>query len=114
MKGILNYLLKDILKAMISSGPDAVMNFFTEFSRSMYSKLSDLMKGTQYSSSFTIYEDKLMASQYSAYNTKISDAQSALEAAQDKLYKKFSRMETALSKINSSSGSLSSFFGTGG
>ena len=75
--------------------------------------MSDLMKGTQYSSSFTIYEDKLMASQYSAYNTKISDAQSALEAAQDKLYKRFSKMETALSKINSSSGSLSSFFGGG-
>ena len=104
----------DILKAMISSDPDAVMNFFTEFSRNMYSKLSDLMKGTEYSSSFTIYEDKLMASQYSAYNTKISDAQSALEAAQDKLYTKFSKMESALSKINSSSGSLSSFFGGGG
>ena len=103
----------DLLKAMISSDPDAVMGFFTEFSKNMYGKLSDLMKGTQYSSSFTIYEDKLMASQYSAYNTKISDAQSALEAAQDKLYKRFSKMETALSKINSSSGSLSSFFGGG-
>ena len=72
-----------------------------------------MMKGTQYSSAFTIYEDKLMASQYSAYNTKISDAQKALEAAQDKYYKKFSVMETALSKINSSSSSLANFFGGG-
>lgn len=103
----------DLLKAAIASDPDSVQNFFTELSRNLYSKLSDLMKGTQYSSSFTIYEDKLMASQYSAYNTKISDAQSALEAAQDKYYKQFSKMETALAKINSSSGSLSSFFGTG-
>ena len=75
--------------------------------------MSDLMKGTEYSSSFTIYEDKLMASQYSSYNTKISDAQTALEAAQDKYYKQFSRMETTLAKINSSSGTLSSFFGGG-
>ena len=104
----------DILKAMIASDPDAVMNFFTEFSKNMYGKISDLMKGTEYSSAFTIYEDKLMASQYSAYNTKISDAQKALEAAQDKLYKKFATMESALSKINSSSSSLSGFFGTGG
>ncbi|MBQ9301611.1 flagellar filament capping protein FliD [Butyrivibrio sp.] len=103
----------DLLKSMISTDPDAVMNFFSDLSKSLYGKLSDLMRGTEYSSSFTIYEDKLMASQYSAYNTKISDAQSALEAAQDKLYQKFSTMETALSKINSSSGSLSSFFGTG-
>ncbi|SDA42006.1 flagellar hook-associated protein 2 [Butyrivibrio sp. INlla18] len=101
----------DLLRSMISTDPTAVQDFFTELSKSIYSKLSDLMKGTEYSSSFTIYEDKLMASQYSAYNTKISDAQSALEAAQDKLYKKFATMETALSKINSSSNSLSGFFG---
>ena len=72
------------------------------------------MKGTEYSSSFTIYEDKLMASQYSSYNTKINKAQEDLTAAQDKLYRKYSKMETALSKINSNSSSLSGFFGTGG
>ena len=103
----------DLLRTMISSDPQAVQDFFTELSKSLYGKLSDLMKGTEYSSSFTIYEDKLMASQYSAYNTKISNAQDALTAAQDKLYKKFATMETALSKINSSSNSLSGFFGGG-
>ena len=103
----------DLLSAMISSDPDAVQGFFTKFAQEMYGKISDLMKGTTYSSAFTIYEDKLMASQYSSYTTKVSDAQKALEAAQDKLYKKFSVMETALAKINSSSGSLSSFFGGG-
>ena len=103
----------DILNALISTDPDAVQSFFTKFSQSLYGKLSDLMKGSEFSTAYTIYEDKLMASQYSAYNTKISDAQKALEAAQDKLYKKFSVMETALAKINSSSGSLSSFFGGG-
>jgi flagellar hook-associated protein 2 len=103
----------DILSKMISTDPDAVQNFFTQFARSMHTKLSDLMAGTQFSSAFTIYEDKLMASQYSSYTTKISDAQSALEAAQDKLYKKFSRMETALSKTNNASSSLSGFFGGG-
>ena len=103
----------DLLKNAISTDPEMVQSFFTELSRSLYSKMGDLMKGTEYSSSFTIYEDKLMASQYSAYNTKISDAQKALEAAQDKYYKQFASMETALSKINSASGSLSSFFGGG-
>jgi flagellar hook-associated protein 2 len=104
----------DLLKAAIAADPSAVQNLFTKLTQTLHGKISDLMKGTQYSSSFTIYEDKLMASQYSAYNTKISDAQTALEAAQDKYYKQFSRMETALAKINSSSGSLSSFFGGGG
>ncbi len=105
---------EDRLSAMISSDPDAVADFFSEFSKSMYSKLSDMMKGTQFKTAFTIYEDKLMASQYSSYNTKISQAQAALEAAQDKLYKKFSVMESALAKTNATSGSLSSYFGGGG
>ena len=103
----------DLLKAAISSDPGMVQSFFTELSKSLYSRMGDLMKGTQYSSAYTIYEDKLMASQYSAYSTKISNAQKALEAAQDKYYKQFSTMETTLSKINSASGSLSSFFGGG-
>ena len=42
-----------------------------------------------------------------------NDAQEALTAAQDKLYRRFSKMETAMSKINSNSSSLSSFFGGG-
>ena len=103
----------DKLKAAIASDPEMVESFFSNLSKSLYGKLSDLMKGSEYSSSYTIYEDKLMASQYSSYNTKISDAQKALEAAQDKYYKQFSKMETALAKINSNGGSLSSFFGGG-
>lgn len=101
----------DLLKGLIASDPDAVGDFFSQLSKAVYSKLSDLMKGSQYSSSYTIYEDKLMASQYSSYNTKISDAQKALNAAQDKLYAKFAAMEKALAKINSNSGSFSSFSG---
>ncbi|WP_026488693.1 flagellar filament capping protein FliD [Butyrivibrio sp. XBB1001] len=103
----------DLLSGFISSDPQMVQDFFSTLAKNLYGKLSDLMKGTQYSSSFTIYEDKLMASQYSAYNTKISTAQKAYEAAQDKYYKQFSKMETALAKVNSASGSLSSFFGGG-
>ena len=103
----------DLLSQAISSDPAMVQDFFIQLSRSLYSKIGDLMKGTEYSSSFTIYEDKLMASQYSAYTDKIDASQKALEAAQDKLYKKFSRMETALSKVNSTSGAISNYFGTG-
>ncbi len=100
----------DLLSAAISSDPDKVQAFFTKFSQALYGKMSDLMARTEYSSAFTIYEDKLMASQYSAYTTKIADAQEALEAAQDRYYSKFTAMETALAKINSSSSTISSFF----
>jgi len=98
----------DLLSAAISSDPTKVQDFFTQLTRSLYSTMSGLMKSTSYSSSYTVYEDKLMASQYSAYTDQISDAQSALEEKQDFYYEKFSKMETALTKLNSSSSSLSS------
>ena len=102
----------DLLSAAIATDPDKVSDFFMQMSKSLYSKMSDLMKTSQYSSSYTVYEDKLMASQYSAYTDKISDAQTELEEKQDYYYSKFSKMETALTKLKSSSSSLSSLFGT--
>ncbi len=102
----------DKLNAWIASDPDAVSSFFSQFASGLSNKIFDLMKSTTYSSAFTVYEDKLMASQYSSYTTKISDAQSALESKQDYYYDKFSSMETALSKINSNSSSLSSMLGS--
>lgn len=102
----------DKLASAIASDPDAVASFFNQLSREVYSKLGDLMKGSQYSSAYTVYEDKLMASQYSDYNTKISKAEQDLEKKQDYYYSKFAAMEKALSKINSSSSSLGSMLGS--
>lgn len=101
----------DKLASAIANDPDAVTSFFTQLSREVYSKLGDLMKGSQYSSAYTVYEDKLMASQYSEYTTKISNAEKDLEKKQDYYYSKFAAMEKALSKINSSSSSLGSMLG---
>lgn len=101
----------DKLATAIANDPDAVASFFTQLTREVYTQLGNLMKGTTYSSAYTVYEDKLMASQYSDYNTSISKAEDALEAKQDYYYSKFAAMETALSKINSSSSSLSSMLG---
>lgn len=103
----------DKLKQWIAGDPDAVTEFFTTLSKSLYSKLTDLMKGSQYSSSYTIYEDKLMNKQYSSYTDKIADANEKLNAAEDRYYKKFSKMETAMAKLNSTQSSLGSYFGMG-
>jgi len=101
----------DLLSAKIANDPDAVADFFTQLTKSVYASIGNLMKGTDYSSAYTVYEDKLMASQYSSYTTSISKAQSALEDKQDYYYEKFAAMETALSKLNSNSSSLSSMLG---
>jgi len=103
----------DKLGQWITNDPDAVSNFFTTLTKSLYSKMTDLMKGSQYSSSYTIYEDKLMNKQYSSYTDKISDANEKLTAAEDAYYKRFSKMETAMAKLNSTQSSLGSYFGMG-
>ena len=103
----------DKLKALIASDPDTVTSFFSQLAQGMRSKLFDMMKATEYSSSFTVYEDKLMASQYSDYNTKIANATDRLNKKQDAYYAKFTRMEKAMAKTNSVQSNLSGYFGGG-
>ena len=98
---------EDKLSALIASDPDMVADFFKQLSSTLYSKFGDLMKSTDFSSSFTIYDDKLMKKQYKSYDTQLEDAQQELTDLEDYYYDKFSSMETALSKLDSSSSALS-------
>ncbi len=104
---------EDRLSKMIADDPDLVASFFSTLSKKLYSTLTDLMKGSEFSTSYTIYEDKLMNKQYSSYTDKIADANEKLTQAEDKYYKKFSKMETTLGTLNSTQSSLASYFGMG-
>lgn len=101
----------DKLKSMIASDPDTVVSFFTTLSKNLYSKLSDLMKGTEYSSSYTLYEDKKMKEEYDDYKSKISDLEDKLNDYEDKWYAKFASMETALAKLQSNASAVTSLLG---
>ena len=102
----------DILKMMIATDPDAVMNFFSGLSKNLYDKLSDKMAGIKdTSSAFTVYNDKAMQKEYDNYKSKIAKEEEKLNSLMDKWYEKFSRMETALAKLQSKSGGISSMFG---
>ena len=69
------------------------------------------MSSTSLSSAFTVYNDKEMASEYSDYTSLIKKWEDKLEAQEEYYYKKFSQMETALSKLNSQSSALAGLFG---
>ncbi len=101
----------DVLGYMIDTDPDAVSSFFSQLSKGLYSKMSDLMKSTTYSSAYTVYEDKLMRSEYSDYNDRITQAEDKLNDYLDSWYAKFSAMETAMANLNSKQSSLSGLFG---
>lgn len=102
----------DILKMMIATDPDAVMNFFSGLSRNLYDKLSDKMAGIKdTSSAFTVYNDKAMQKEYDNYKSKIAKEEEKLNSLMDKWYEKFARMETALAKLQGKSSGLGNMLG---
>jgi len=102
----------DKLRAAIASDPDAITSFFTQLTSSVYTDLTKRMKSSSLRSAYTIYNDKQIDSEYSEYTTKIADQNVKISNMEDYYNKKFTAMETALSKLNSNSSSLSSLLGS--
>ncbi len=103
----------DKLKAAITKDPEEVVSFFTKLSSNLYKKLGDLMSSSDYSSAYTVYNNKQMATQLTDYDSKIEKEEDKMNDFLDRWYDKFAQMETALAKLNSVQSSVSSFFGTG-
>lgn len=104
---------EDKLMAAITSDPDTVVSFMQQLATGLYDAIGDKMKATTLSSTYTVYNDKEMASEYSDYTSLIKKWEEKLAAQEDYYYKKFAAMESALSKINSQSSSLGNLFGGG-
>lgn len=105
---------EDRLSAMISSDPDAVVDFFSGLAKKLYERSSDLMKSVpDYSSAFTVYEDKKMKSDYNEYEKKIKELEERLKKYEDKWYAKFSDMETAMAKMQSNVSAITGLIGGG-
>ena len=90
----------DKLKSMIASDPNTVINFFAKLSQTLYDKMSGMSKSVAGTRTFgSFYDDKKMKSDYDDYTSKIKDMEEKLNAYEDKWYKKFSKMETAMAKM---------------
>lgn len=102
----------DKLKSLISSDPDTVVSFFSSLSRELYSAMDSLSSAVQgYRTYGSFYDDKKMKSDYADYTTKIAEMEEKVNDYEDKWYKKFSKMETALAKMQSNSSAISSLLG---
>ena len=102
----------DKLKSAIANDPDKVINFFTSIFNNMYKKMNDLSTSVEGTRSFgNFYDDKKMKTEYDGYKTKIKDLEQALADYEDKWYKKFSKMETAMAKLQSNTSAVTSMLG---
>ena len=102
----------DKLKSLISSDPDTVVSFFSALNRELYSAMDGLSSAVQgYRTYGSFYDDKKMKSDYADYTTKIAEMEEKVNDYEDKWYKKFSKMETALAKMQSNSSAISGLLG---
>ena len=100
------------LKAAIAADPDAVIGFFSQLSQNLYNELDKQSRSVEGVRSFgSFYDDKKMKEDYDSYKDKIKKQEARLTALEDKWYKKFSAMETALARMQSNQSAISSLLG---
>lgn len=102
---------EDKLMAAINADPDKVADFFQELTKKLYTKLTDLMGSSDYSSAYTLYNDKQMKTDYTDYTSRIAKAEADLNAKMDKYYQKFAAMEAAMAKVQNQQNSFTSMLG---
>lgn len=103
----------DKLLAAIQEDPDSVQEFFQQLTGNLYDELHGKMGSSSTSHSiYTIYNDKTMQKEYDDYTKTIKKWEEKVQDMEDYYYKKFSAMETALSKLQSQTSALSGLLGT--
>lgn len=104
--------LDDKLRTAIENDPDALINTLSTLGKDLYSSFQKAMKGTDLSSALTFYNDKQMDKEISAYDDKIKKLQEKMNDVEDRYYKQFAAMESALAELQANQSSLSGLFGT--
>lgn len=100
------------LQAMIASDPDTVMEFFSQLTKNLDSKISEFMKSVKDTKSYgVVYDDLKLKSDYDDYTDKIAEMEEDLQDYEDRWYDKFSAMETALAKMQSNANAISGLLG---
>lgn len=102
----------DKLMTALNSDPDTVMDFMKQMATNLYNAIDKQMTSTTLRSKYSIYNDKEMTTQYKNYTTTIKEWETKISDKEDYYYKKFSSMESALSKFNSQTSSLSGLIGS--
>ena len=103
---------EDKLKGMIANDPDTVISFCSGWSKNRNDKMFEMSKSVDgYRSFGNFYDDKKMKSDYDSYKSKIAELEVKLTEYENKWYAKFSKMETALAKMQSNASAVTSLLG---
>jgi len=105
----------DMLMKALMENPDAVEKTLAGLGTELYTKFQKAMGRVEgSSSSMTFYNDVTMDKDISNYKDKVTKEQDKMNAAEDKYYKQFAAMESAMAKMQAQQSYVSQLFGTGG
>ena len=103
---------EDSLMKAINENPEAVEKTLSTLGSEIYKNLQKAMSGDrELSSALTFYNDKQLDKEIKEYKDRVSTLQDKMLAEQDKYYKQFSAMESALAKLQSQQTYIAQLFG---
>ncbi|MGN0507554.1 MAG: flagellar filament capping protein FliD [Lachnospiraceae bacterium] len=105
-------IYQDRLKAALEEDPDEVMNALSSIFGNLYSTMTEKCAKTEISSALTFYNDKQYNTLLEGYEKDLDKMEDKIADLEDRYYKQFTAMETALSKLQSQTNSLASMLGT--
>lgn len=101
----------DKLMKAIEENPDQLMEFMQKLTSNLYENIDEKMKSTELSSAYKVYNDKELDKEALRIEEMIKKWEEKVSDKEEYYYDKFSQMEVALSKLQSSTSSISSLLG---
>lgn len=101
----------DRLKKALEEDPDQVMETLTHVFGKLYDTMTEKCAKTEISSALTFYNDKQYNKLLKGYEKDLDTMEDRIKELEDKYYKQFTAMETAMSKLQSQQNSLASLLG---
>lgn len=100
----------DLMKAL-TENPETVMKALNELADNLYDNFTDKMRSTTLSSALTFYNDKELTKTITRQEEDLKVLERRLKDIEDRYYKQFAAMESAMSMMNSQSSQLMSMLG---
>ncbi|MBR4574966.1 MAG: flagellar filament capping protein FliD [Lachnospiraceae bacterium] len=102
---------EDRLRAMIASNPDATATFFQKLSQNLYDAMNKIQSTSDNYKSFgNFFSDKKLQNEYVDQEKQVKKWEDYVAKQEDKYYKQFTAMESAMSSLNSQQSYISQLF----
>ena len=101
----------DKLRAMIASNPTATASFFQQLSSKLYDAMNKIQsRSDSYTSFGNFFSDKKLQNDYVEKDKQVTKWEKYVADQEEKYYKQFTAMESAMSSLNSQQSYISQLF----